>query len=257
MSGVGRSGREGAECSISTGARSLGWSDGRNAPSTPTCGRRAEDQRNLAKELVCQPDVILAQTTRRVAALQQGTRTIPIVFVNVADPVGSGFVASLARPGGNLTGPLVRGGIDRQMAADAQGDRAATDARRVRRQSKHPPMITSCDGQAVAPSLGIELRTQSASKTPPTSSAPSSIRAHAERRTDLADGRPPRASRSHHRARRPAPIAGGLYVPLIRRRRRSDVLRHRPTSTSSGRRPPTSTASCAATNPPTCRCRRR
>jgi ABC-type uncharacterized transport system substrate-binding protein len=59
----------------------------------------------LAKELVeLQPDVILANTTPVTAALQLVTRTIPIVFVLVADPVGSGFVASLSRPGANITG---------------------------------------------------------------------------------------------------------------------------------------------------------
>ena len=53
-----------------------------------------------------QPDVILAQATPTTAALQRETRTIPIVFATVSDPVGAGFVASLARPGGNLTGVL-------------------------------------------------------------------------------------------------------------------------------------------------------
>jgi putative ABC transport system substrate-binding protein len=58
-----------------------------------------------AKELMAlQPDAILAHTTPSTAALQRETRTIPIVFVTVSDPVGSGFVAGLARPGGNITG---------------------------------------------------------------------------------------------------------------------------------------------------------
>jgi putative ABC transport system substrate-binding protein len=61
--------------------------------------------RTFAKELVAlQPDVILAQGTPGTAALQPETRTIPIVFVVVADPVGPGFVAGLSRPGGNITG---------------------------------------------------------------------------------------------------------------------------------------------------------
>jgi putative ABC transport system substrate-binding protein len=61
--------------------------------------------RRLAKELVgLQPDLILSQVTPTTAALLQQTRTIPVVFAMVADPVGSGFVASLARPGGNATG---------------------------------------------------------------------------------------------------------------------------------------------------------
>jgi putative tryptophan/tyrosine transport system substrate-binding protein len=59
----------------------------------------------LAKELVeLKPDCILGHSTPVVTALMQATRTIPIVFVSVADPVGSGFVASLARPAGNMTG---------------------------------------------------------------------------------------------------------------------------------------------------------
>jgi ABC-type uncharacterized transport system substrate-binding protein len=54
--------------------------------------------------IALQPDVVLASTSRLVTALQQATRTVPIVFANAIDPVGSGIVASLARPGGNVTG---------------------------------------------------------------------------------------------------------------------------------------------------------
>ena len=62
----------------------------------------------LAKELVSlELDAILAHSTPIAAALQRETRTIPIVFVNVSDPIGSGFIANLARPGGNLTGLLL------------------------------------------------------------------------------------------------------------------------------------------------------
>ena len=62
----------------------------------------------FAKELVAiQPDVIVADTTPITAAIQRQTRAIPIVFVNVSDPIGSGFVASLGRPGGNITGFLL------------------------------------------------------------------------------------------------------------------------------------------------------
>jgi len=83
----------------------LGWVEGHNvridyryAPG----GARAND---LAKELVAlKPEVILAHTVSVTAALQGETRTIPIVFVSVGDPFGAGFIISLARPGGNLTG---------------------------------------------------------------------------------------------------------------------------------------------------------
>ena len=84
----------------------LGWTDGRNVRiDLRWAGGDAGRIRTLAKELVeLQPDVILARTTPVTAALLQETRTTPIVFVNVADPVGPGFVASMARPGGNVTG---------------------------------------------------------------------------------------------------------------------------------------------------------
>jgi putative ABC transport system substrate-binding protein len=91
------------------GIEGLGWLEDRNVHIdyrfVPTS---SSDQFQLpAKELVAlQPDVILAQTTPVVAALQRESRAIPIVFVDVSDPIGSGFIASLARPGGNLTGVL-------------------------------------------------------------------------------------------------------------------------------------------------------
>ena len=85
----------------------LGWTDGRNVRiDTRWATTNADDLRRHAAELAAlAPDVILAATgTATVAPLLQATRTVPIVFVNVIDPVGAGFVASLARPGGNATG---------------------------------------------------------------------------------------------------------------------------------------------------------
>jgi putative ABC transport system substrate-binding protein len=86
--------------------RELGWSEGRNVSFEYRAIAGDIDRfRTYAAELVGQaPDVILVQSNPGLAALQQATRSIPIVFVQVADPVGSGFVASLARPGGNTTG---------------------------------------------------------------------------------------------------------------------------------------------------------
>jgi len=85
-----------------------GWTEGRNVHiETRFAGSDSSKYEPLAKELVTtQPDVILAHTTRVAAALQRESRVIPIVFVNVSDPIGSGFVASLARPGENFTGVL-------------------------------------------------------------------------------------------------------------------------------------------------------
>jgi putative ABC transport system substrate-binding protein len=84
----------------------LGWVDGRNVQMDVRWARGdVRRMQTFAKELVeLQPDLILASTTPVTAALQRETRTLPIVFVVVVDPVGSGFVASLSRPGGNITG---------------------------------------------------------------------------------------------------------------------------------------------------------
>jgi putative tryptophan/tyrosine transport system substrate-binding protein len=87
---------------------SLGWSEDRNVRiDVRFVAADAKLAQALASELVAlQPDVILAQSTEITAALQKETRAIPIVFVAVSDPIGSGFIGSLARPGGNLTGLL-------------------------------------------------------------------------------------------------------------------------------------------------------
>jgi putative ABC transport system substrate-binding protein len=86
--------------------RKLGWTEGRNIKiDTRWAIADVESMKRFAKELVAlQPDFILTSSTPATAAMLQYTRTIPIIFVLVADPVGSGFVASLPRPGGNATG---------------------------------------------------------------------------------------------------------------------------------------------------------
>jgi putative ABC transport system substrate-binding protein len=90
------------------GLESLGWLEGRNFRLDTRFAPAGAKAQVLAKELVAlEPDVILAQATPATAALQRESNVIPIVFVTVADPIGSGFVASLSRPGGNLTGLLL------------------------------------------------------------------------------------------------------------------------------------------------------
>ena len=88
------------------GLQQLGWTDGRNVRIDYRWGPGdAELFRRHAAELVAlAPDVILATGSVTVGPLLQATRTVPIVFVQVTDPVGAGFVDSLARPGGNATG---------------------------------------------------------------------------------------------------------------------------------------------------------
>jgi len=84
----------------------LGWNEGRNVRLDVRWTAGDLDRtRMYAKELVeLQPDAILVDSTPQTATLQHETRTIPSVFVLVSDPVGSGFVAGLPRPGGNITG---------------------------------------------------------------------------------------------------------------------------------------------------------
>jgi putative ABC transport system substrate-binding protein len=88
------------------GLQELGWTDGRNVRiDYRWAAADADRAHTYAAELVAlAPDVILAAAGPSVAALRQITRTVPIVFANVIDPVGAGYVARLARPGGNATG---------------------------------------------------------------------------------------------------------------------------------------------------------
>ena len=90
------------------GMEKLGWSEGRNLQIDTRFGAgRADQYQSLAKELVAsQPDVMVAHSPPIAAALQRESDRIPIVFVSVSDPIGAGLVASLARPGANITGML-------------------------------------------------------------------------------------------------------------------------------------------------------
>lgn len=143
------------------GLERLGWKDGRNivveylfAEATPA------RYQPLAKELVArQPDIIIAQTPPVVAAVSRETRVIPIVFIDVSDPIGPGFVASLARPGGNLTGMsnLEPGVVGKWLAMLKE---IAPGLTRVALVAN--PKTTAFDyfqhaAAAMAPSLGIEV----------------------------------------------------------------------------------------------------
>ena len=88
------------------GCRSSGWIIGRNVQIEYRygTGNAARVRRHAAELAALAPDIIVTTGASTVPPLLQATRTIPIVFVNVADPVGSGFVESLSRPGGNVTG---------------------------------------------------------------------------------------------------------------------------------------------------------
>jgi putative ABC transport system substrate-binding protein len=89
-----------------SGMRDLGWTDGENVRMDIrfAAGSVARANDHAAELVGLGPDVLIANSAPAVAALQQRTRTIPIVFAQVVDPVGAGFVENLARPGGNITG---------------------------------------------------------------------------------------------------------------------------------------------------------
>ena len=136
-----------------------GWFEGRNI-HIETRFAAASKYEPFARELVAtQPDVILAHTTPVAAALQRESRTIPIVFVNVSDPIGSGFIASLARPGGNFTGVLLYEAsiIGKWLAMLKE---IAPRLERVALMAN--PKTTAYDyvlraAEAIAPSLAIKL----------------------------------------------------------------------------------------------------
>src|SRR5260221_9392245 len=140
----------------------MGWTVGQNVRIDYRWGDGKADtmRRNAAELVALAPDVILASSSGAVAPLLQATRTVPIVFTAVADPVGAGYVDSLARPGGNATGFLV---FEYSIAA-----------KWLELLKEVAPRVTRAAGllesalaagpaqfgviQAAAPSLGVELR---------------------------------------------------------------------------------------------------
>ena len=143
------------------GLRELGWTVGRNIHmDVRWAPGNFDDNRKYAAELVAlAPDVILASTTVALGPLLQLTRTIPIVFVNATDPVGGGYVESLARPGGNATGFLL---FEYSMSAKWLELLKEIAPRLTRVAVLRDPTIAAGTGQfgaiqAVAPALGVEL----------------------------------------------------------------------------------------------------
>ena len=144
------------------GLQQSGWTIGQNVRvEYRFAGINPDDLRRHAAELVAlAPDVILSQSSAAIAPLLQATRTIPIVFTLVADPVGAGFVDSLARPGGNATGfTNFEYGIAAKWLELLKEIAPGVTRVAVLRESAiaaGPAQFAAI--QAVAPSLGVELR---------------------------------------------------------------------------------------------------
>jgi putative tryptophan/tyrosine transport system substrate-binding protein len=139
--------------------RELGWTDGHNL-GIDYRAVDADGIRSAAAELVAgAPDVILAVGGSVLAALRQVTRTIPIVFAIVADPVGAGYVDSLARPGGNVTGFLLfeYGIAGKWLELLKQTVPAVTRAAVIRDPSGSAGIGQWAVIDAMAPSMGVEL----------------------------------------------------------------------------------------------------
>ena len=143
------------------GLLELGWTDGRNVEIDTRWGAGEADRiRKYAAELIARaPDVILATGSATVGPLLQLTSTVPIVFAYVPDPVGAGFVSSLARPGGNATGftPFEYGTSAKWLELLKQIAPSVTRAVVIR----DPGIATGLSQfgaiQSVAPSVGVEL----------------------------------------------------------------------------------------------------
>jgi ABC-type uncharacterized transport system substrate-binding protein len=138
----------------------LGWSESHNLQIDLRYAPPGTQLRPLIKDLVSsQPDVIFAHGTPVSAALQRETQSVPIVFVNVSDPIGSGFVESMARPGGNLTGVLL---YEQSIAGKWLGLLKEIAPHLVRVALLANPKTTAYDyfvreAEAIAPSFAIEL----------------------------------------------------------------------------------------------------
>jgi putative ABC transport system substrate-binding protein len=144
------------------GLQQLGWTDGRNVriDTRWAAGDPDHIRRYVAELVALAPDVIMATGSATVGPLLQATRTVPIVFAGVPDPVGSGFVESLARPGGNATGFIVfEYGIGAKWLELLKEIAPSVTRVAVLRD----PAITAGIGmwgaiQSVAPSFGVDLR---------------------------------------------------------------------------------------------------
>jgi len=143
------------------GLQESGWSDGRNVRiDIRWSAGDSERRRKYAAELVAlAPDVMVADTSTVVAAVQQTTQTVPTVFAGVIDPVGAGFVASLARPGGNTTGfaSLDYGTSGKWLELLKEIAPRVTRAAVLRDPTFAAGIGQLAAIQAVAPALGVEL----------------------------------------------------------------------------------------------------
>ena len=207
--------------------RTIVTSNTSGIPIATLAESRSDDIRRHAGELVAEaPDVILAHGSSTVGPLLQATRTVPIVFPVVVDPVGAGFVDSLARPGGNATGFMafeytLSGKwleLLKQIAPGVtRGPSGSCHPVWDRPVRRHPGRGTVAQGRGLTYQYARRRRDRPCRR---------GLRAFSERWPDRNDGRGCRgaSSRSDHHACDPAQTSGGLFRTLLRRCRRPDLL---------------------------------
>jgi putative tryptophan/tyrosine transport system substrate-binding protein len=149
----------------------LGWTDGRNIRFDLRLGGAGNidlTRKHIGELVAFAPDVIVAAGSPTVSALQQATRTVPIVFVGIVDPVGAGFVASLARPGGNTTGftSFEYGMSAKWLELLKQIDPRVTRAAVVRDPTNPASLGMMAAMQGVAPSLRMDMSPIDAREAP-------------------------------------------------------------------------------------------
>ena len=211
------------------GLQQLGWTDGRNVRIDYRFGAADVDRsRRYAAELIAlAPDVIQASGTGPVAALQQASRTVPIVFVQIPDPVNAGFVDSLSRPGGNATGFTVWEEFGTSGKWLELLKEVAPHVTRVAvlRDPTMPAEIGQTGAiQSVAPSLGVQV-SPVACATRRDRARHCGIRARGKWRADRVRCRVGHhATRTDQQHSQPDTIARGLPTPRVRCSRRSHLL---------------------------------
>ncbi len=206
----------------------LGWTDGRNVRiDYRWAAGNAENYRKYAAELVAlAPDVVLAPGFS-VGPMIQATRTVPIVFVFTTDPVGSGFVDSLARPGRNATGFMqFEFSLNAKWLELLKEIAPGVTRAAVLRDAAIPSGIGQFAViQSVAPSVGVDVSPINLRDAGEIERGVDGIRAWRKWRPDrggerVGDG----SSRSNHYAGGPPQTARRLLQPRVRRRRRPDLL---------------------------------
>jgi putative tryptophan/tyrosine transport system substrate-binding protein len=206
----------------------LGWTIGRNVRTDTrwATANAAEIRRHAAELAVLAPDVILAGGTSPMGPMQQATRTVPIVFVHVIDPVGAGLVESLARPGGNATGftnmEYSMSGKWLELLKEIAPGVARVAVLRDATQGFATSLFAVI--QAVAPALRVEVSPVDMRDAGEIERAVADY-ARSEWRSGR-DGERVRnsSSRSDRRAGGPPQAARGLLRSCFRRCRRSDLL---------------------------------